>query len=618
MSAGSQELQQIELLARVDDLVARVNAWGDAAHGWAPLEQCAAILRRTLARVATLRIRLEAPLVVATFGGTGTGKSSLVNALVGEESTTAGKERPTTRQPVLITHPGTDLSLLGLPVDDFKVIRRDADLLRDIVLIDCPDPDTSEGDAPGSNLERLRALLPHCDVLIYTSTQQKYRSARIVDELAEAAAGCRIVFVQTRADLDQDIREDWRRQLRGSYEVPDLFFVDSLRALREQQAGQRPTGEMARLIQLLMTQLSAGDRVRIRRANVIDLLQAALHRCEQIVAAHRPQVKTLEQALADQRAGLSRKMSARLETELLGGRNLWERRLLTAVTDSWGFSPFSSVLRLYNGLGAFIASMSLYRARSTAQVALIGAIEGTRWLKGRREQQQAEQTLDRVSILGLDDSLLREAELVIEGHVYSAGLTRDLMQPRSLSDLRSQAARVEGEFLGDARARVDDIIHDLAAVNSRWYVRGWYELLFLAYVGFVLYRAGRNFFYESFLEHQPLLTTDFYLPAAIFFVLWSALLVMAFTRRLRYGLSTRVRELSRELVEIQLADGLFPSLDAACRRIELQRSDLEALTRQVDQLSRDMAQSPQLGSPRKPAISPPAPTSRIPTPEPVS
>ncbi|MEZ6145018.1 MAG: hypothetical protein R3B91_06215 [Planctomycetaceae bacterium] len=115
--------------------------------------------------------------------------------------------------------------------------------------------------------------------LIYTSTQQKYRSARVVDELAEAATGCRLVFVQTHADLDEDIREDWREHLSGRYEVPDVFFVDSLRALEEQRQGHRPTGDMGRLLDFLSRQLASSERVTVRRANVVDLLDAGLERC---------------------------------------------------------------------------------------------------------------------------------------------------------------------------------------------------------------------------------------------------------------------------------------------------------------------------------------------------
>src|SRR6185503_19943961 len=145
-------------------------------------------------------------------------------------------------------------------LDEFEIVTRDAPLLRDVVLVDCPDPDTTEVETDGSNLARLHHLLPHCDVLLNTATQQKYRSARVGDELAQAATGCRLVCVQTCADIDEDVRDDWRQQLDGRYQVPDIFFVDSLRALREHQAGQRPVGDFRRLQDLLSNELAASHR----------------------------------------------------------------------------------------------------------------------------------------------------------------------------------------------------------------------------------------------------------------------------------------------------------------------------------------------------------------------
>jgi len=47
-----------------------------------------------VARATAIRVRLEAPLVVATLGGTGTGKSTTVNALAGDDLTEAGRRRP--------------------------------------------------------------------------------------------------------------------------------------------------------------------------------------------------------------------------------------------------------------------------------------------------------------------------------------------------------------------------------------------------------------------------------------------------------------------------------------------------------------------------------------------
>ncbi len=125
-------------------------------------------------------------------------------------------------------------------------------MLRDLVLVDCPDPDTTEempSDSPeisygagishaqsagtatpqagretDSNLARLRKILPHCDVLLVTATQQKYRSARVAEELAAAAAGARLVFVQTHADVEDDIRDDWRAVLADQYAAGTHFF----------------------------------------------------------------------------------------------------------------------------------------------------------------------------------------------------------------------------------------------------------------------------------------------------------------------------------------------------------------------------------------------------------
>jgi len=328
----SGELQQITLLFEIDELAARVRRWAQGGPAWRPAETARALTLRVLERVQTVRLRLETPLVVATFGGTGTGKSTLVNALVGQEAALAGRQRPTTKQPVLLVHPDFDLQATGLPVDQCLVRRIDAPVLRDLVLLDCPDPDTSEGAEPGGNLQRLRSLLPYCDVLLVASTQQKYRSARIVEELGDAAAGCRLVFVQTHADQDVDIRDDWRRVLSERYQVSELFFVDSRKALSEQQQGLRPTGEFGRLQELLSRQLGSSRRLAVRRANLVDLLQEVLETGQAEYRRLLPQVERLQEFLAEQREQMQRQMSGQLQQELLRSRGLWERRLLSAIT----------------------------------------------------------------------------------------------------------------------------------------------------------------------------------------------------------------------------------------------------------------------------------------------
>ena len=603
------ELEHLTILAEIDDLVLRVRRWLDHEPAWDPAHKARSVVRKIVERVTTLRIRLESPIVVATFGGTGTGKSTLVNALVGQEVSQSGRQRPTTTMPILLVHPDFEVNALGLDLSQFQIKKIDTPMLRDLVIIDCPDPDTSEGADSGSNLARLRAILPHCDVLLYVSTQQKYRSARISEELADAAAGCRLVFVQTHADQDSDIRDDWKQNLAPAYQVPDMFFLDSRRAMLEQAQGQRTSGDFGRLIDLLTNQLGASRRVAIRRANLIDLLEEALTLCRVDYDKRLKDVRSLQDILEQQRTKLRDSLTTQLRDELLLNRNLWERRLLAAVTDIWGFSPFSSVLRFYNGLGAFIASFSFFRARSSAQMALIGAMQGARWVKSKVEENDADSTLERLASFGIADQQLQEARMVVSGYVQSAGIqAEDFSDRKDLSALRRRAAQVEGQFLGDARRAIDQLIEELAEQHCTKLIQYRYEGLFLLYVTFLIGRVGYNFFWSSFLapilgaraEAEPLLAVDFYIPAVLFLVLWSGLLVMIFIWNLRQGLSERIYQLAQSMVETRISEGLFPALEAACHEIAQEDRSLTELLEQTSRFRRHLAESTAfLGSQRR-------------------
>ena len=93
---------------------------------------------------------------------------------------------------------------------------------------------------------------------------------------------------------------------------------------------------------------------------------------------------------------------------------------------------------------------------------------------------------------------------------------------------------------------------------------------------------------------------EFYIAAGVFFVLWTGLLVMLFTRRLRRGLNRRVDALAAELVQGRLARGLFPQLEQACREIDMQTTRLTALAEATNELRNELATSPELGAPLAP------------------
>jgi hypothetical protein len=587
---ASGEWSRLELLADVDTLLADLEAWAGRADDWPPARQARSLVRRLAERSDTLRVRLEAPLVVATLGGTGTGKSTLVNALVGGDVSEAGRQRPTTLRPTLVCRPEVTPEQLGIDPDSVNVVARDLPLLRDFVLLDCPDPDTTEDDAePGTNLARLRALLPHCDVLLVATTQQKYRSARVSDEMAAAARGARLVFVQTHADTDDDIRDDWRRVLSEDYATGEMFFVDSPAALADARAGMQPRGEFARLVDFLCRELAGTAAKRIRRANFLDLIGQTLAACRERLATGLPAIEQLEAGMTEQRTRLAARLAAEMREQLLTSRRPWEQRLVGEITARWGFSPFSCLLRLYQGLGGLVSSAALLRVRTPAQLALWGAMEGGRRLRTRRQESQIDDASNRAVAASWDESELRTAAIIVDGYAADAGLPRGETQ---LATVEREAADAGKLWVATASAELQHIVARLAARHTGWWVRWRYELGLAAMLGLLLYRFGRNFFYDSWLAVElglaplphPVLGTDFFIGAAFTLLLWSGLLLWLFTARLRRGVRDEVGQLSARWNSAKIMAPVFNELESRCRAVRALCDDLERLEQRVASL----------------------------------
>lgn len=579
------ELTHLELLAEVDSLLAQLRAWAEHAPDWPPAQGCQALVRRLVERADRMRVRFDAPLVVATLGGTGTGKSSLVNALVGDEVTAGGRERPTTRRATMICRPDIEPEDLGIDPSAVRVIQRDLPALRDLVLIDCPDPDTTEDpEAAGTNLARLRELLPHCDVLLITSTQQKYRSARVLDELATAARGAHLVFVQTHADLEEDVREDWRQVLEADYHVGEMFFVDSLSALADVRTGVQPRGDFGRLVELLTRELAGVAAARIRRANFLDLLEETLAACRVRLDAAMPALDRLEAALEEQRSILAAKLARTLRDELIASRRQWENRLLAEVASRWGFSPFALVLRAYLGLGGIVSASLLFRMRTPAQMALWGALEGGRRLRSRSRRRSAETGPSRALAWSWDEGDLRTAAIVLDGYVAEARLPRKSTQPDRVS---RQATSAGTAFVNDVSAQVQGLISRLAKRHTGLITRASYELALGLMLAMLLYRLGRNFFYDSWLaaEQVPVYGMNFFVAAAFWLIVWCVILLGLFTMRLRRGLQGEIDQLALGWNTNTSAVRLFATLEEEVRAARQYRRDLDVLNTALGELN---------------------------------
>ena len=129
---------------------------------------------------------LDAPLLMVVGGSTGAGKSTLVNSLVGEQISTAGVLRPTTRAPVLACHPGDvrwfedDRVLPGLTrttggaagPGGLQLVTTER-VPPGVALLDAPDIDS----VVEANRSLARKLLAAADAWLFVTTAARYADA---------------------------------------------------------------------------------------------------------------------------------------------------------------------------------------------------------------------------------------------------------------------------------------------------------------------------------------------------------------------------------------------------------------------------------------------------------
>src|SRR6516165_10838491 len=172
MTPNSEPLLRT-LAPALRELERRLRAWLNTRHRY-PLT---ALQRATLEGLAADLDRqaeallLEKPLlVIMLMGGTGVGKSTLLNALAGGTIAQASFARPTTRDPVVYYHESIQPHRLDPALQHCKLIANDHPALEQKILVDTPDLDSNDL----ANREKLMQLLPVADIVLYVGSQEKY------------------------------------------------------------------------------------------------------------------------------------------------------------------------------------------------------------------------------------------------------------------------------------------------------------------------------------------------------------------------------------------------------------------------------------------------------------
>ena len=190
------------------NLIAQAQEWGKQVlqDGWIGEQHYQALQdfdTRSPDSLFTTGVR---PLVVAFFGGTGVGKSTLINRLAGKAIARTGVERPTSREVTLYHHHSVPLQELpdDLPIDRIKLAQHDDDRNRNIIWIDMPDMDSIERQ----NKQLVLQWLPHIDVLIYVVSPERYRDNKAWRMLLAEGGRHAWLFVLNQWDKGQPEQYD--------------------------------------------------------------------------------------------------------------------------------------------------------------------------------------------------------------------------------------------------------------------------------------------------------------------------------------------------------------------------------------------------------------------------
>ncbi|WP_434923061.1 ABC transporter [Glutamicibacter sp. PAEs-4] len=318
---------------------------------------------------------LGAPLLVVVGGSTGSGKSTLVNSLLGEQVSLSGAVRPTTRTPVLAFNPVDQLFFEsdrilpelkrvagggfnaqgGASSNQALLMTPRQQVPQGLAILDAPDIDSVSDE----NRELAGQLLNAADLWIFVTTANRYADALPWDLLTEAGARkitvC-VVLNRVPPGAESDIVPDLKRLLSEKDLDPTLLHV-----LNETQLGEEkliPSEHVEPLLAWLNS-LAADSAQRQRIA--AQTLEGALRRTAADVSELIAELQEQENQLGELRTLTDERFAqslARINDSLHDG-SLLRGEILARWQDFVGAGELlrgieGAIGRLRDRVGAFL------------------------------------------------------------------------------------------------------------------------------------------------------------------------------------------------------------------------------------------------------------------------